>query len=70
MRTFAFIIALLLLASEASGFGQLGEEFGHLGAGTRSVVPTPAPPETGCVATGVFDLSNVCNDIYFIGGLK
>lgn len=29
----------------------------------------PSPP-VGCVSTGVFDLSNVCNDIYFLGGLK
>jgi hypothetical protein len=25
---------------------------------------------TSCASTGILDLSNVCNDIYFIGALK
>jgi len=28
------------------------------------------PPATPCNSTGIYDLSNVCNDIYFIGALK
>lgn len=27
-------------------------------------------PLTPCTSTGVYDLGNVCNDIYFIGALK
>ena len=27
-------------------------------------------PLVSCASTGIYDLSNVCNDIYFIGGLK
>lgn len=30
----------------------------------------PAPPLTPCTSTGIYDLSNVCNDIYFIGALR
>ena len=30
----------------------------------------PAAPLTPCTSTGIFDLSNTCNDIYFIGALK
>lgn len=29
-----------------------------------------SPPLVPCTSTGVYDLSNVCNDIYFIGALK
>ena len=28
------------------------------------------PPPTQCASTGIFNLGNVCNDIYFIGALK
>lgn len=27
-------------------------------------------PLTPCTSTGIYDLSNTCNDIYFIGALK
>lgn len=27
-----------------------------------------APPLVGCASTGVFDLNNVCNDIYLLTG--
>lgn len=33
------------------------------GGGTTAVI-------TPCTSTGVLDLGNVCNDIYFIGALK
>ena len=29
-----------------------------------------SPPVTPCTSTGIFNLGNVCNDIYFIGALK
>jgi len=28
------------------------------------------PPLVPCTSTGIFNLNNVCNDIYFIGALK
>jgi hypothetical protein len=31
---------------------------------------TSGPPPTPCTSTGIYDLSNTCNDIYFIGALK
>lgn len=30
----------------------------------------PGQALTPCVSTGIYDLSNTCNDIYFIGALK
>ena len=68
MRHLALAIVLLLgWAQAAQGFGRLGAEFGHLGAGAGGGSFTPPVP---CTSTGIFNLSNVCNDIYFIGALK
>ena len=30
----------------------------------------PSVPLVPCTSTGIYDLSNTCNDIYFIGALK
>jgi len=45
-----------------AGMGNSGGGFGP--SGGSGVAPV------SCASTGVFDLSNVCNDVYFIGALK
>lgn len=56
-----FIICVGIAAAHAGGFTLLhvGDSNGNGGA-----------PLTPCASTGIYDLSNVCNDIYFIGALK
>jgi hypothetical protein len=70
-RVLAPVIAVLLLtasiaAAHAFGLG-LGNRFGKLGAMGKG--GGSAPP-VSCASTGIFNLGNVCNDIYFIGALK
>lgn len=64
------IVALLALsfagAAHALGLG-LGTRVNKLGAYPLAGTLAPLVP---CTSTGIFDLGNVCNDIYFIGGLK
>lgn len=50
------------LCSGSNGMGNSGGGFNGGGA--------PATPLVSCASTGIFNLSNVCNDIYFIGALK
>lgn len=45
----------------------IGSQRAVIFGGTVQVV---APPLTPCVSTGIYNLANVCNDIYFIGALK
>ena len=45
-----------------AGIGPFGSEIAGGLATTVVLVP--------CTSTGIYDLSNVCNDIYFIGALK
>jgi hypothetical protein len=63
------LLILLTLAGAAHAFG-LGEgnRFGRLGAFKKNA--GSGPPPVTCASTGVFNLNNVCNDIYFIGALK
>lgn len=73
MRRFiAPLLVLLLLSAgvigaHAFGLGE-GNRFGRLGFFKKP--GGGGPPPVTCASTGVFDLSNVCNDIYFIGALK
>lgn len=69
MRTLVVLLTLLagVYAAHAFGLGE-GNRFGRLGvAGKKGVA---GPPLVSCASTGIFNLSNVCNDIYFIGALK
>jgi hypothetical protein len=49
----------VIATANAAGFILLGGPGGGGGGGGGT-----------CASTGIFDLSNVCNDIYFIGALK
>jgi hypothetical protein len=64
MRRIVIWLILVLLISSLPASAQLlttGVGPGGFGGGT---ILTP------CTSTGIYDLSNVCNDIYFIGALK
>lgn len=65
-----FITAMILLtlasAAHAFGLGSLGVRFGGLG----SIGKSKATALVSCASTGIFNLSNVCNDVYFIGAMK
>lgn len=66
----ALVISALLAsiyAAHAFGLG-LGNRFGHMGGAGKA--GTAGPPPVSCASTGIFDLSNVCNDVYFLGALK
>jgi len=67
-----FLIFALMLASiyaaHAIGVGGEGLRFGRVGATAGKA--GAAPPPTTCASTGIFNLSNVCNDVYFIGAMK
>lgn len=52
-------LSILIAGANAQGFIHLGGPGGGGGGGG-----------TTCPSTGIFDLSNTCNDIYFIGALK
>jgi hypothetical protein len=52
------IVALGILLSLAGAANALGRLF------------LARAPTGGCTSTGIYDLSNTCNDIYFIGALK
>lgn len=69
-RALAATLLLLALAgaAHAIGLGREGLGFGRLGAVGNKVISSA--PLTPCTSTGIFNLSNVCNDIYFIGALK
>jgi len=65
------VVALTLFAALeypawSQGFGRMGGHFGKMGVNGK----TKGGGGTPCTSTGIFNLSNVCNDIYFIGGLK
>lgn len=63
MKRIAAAIALIALLVAAGAHAQLtmmNIGGGDLGASTL----------TPCASTGIYNLSNVCNDIYFIGALK
>lgn len=68
-RIITILIVLTLAAGYAHAIGVGGEglRFGRVGA-------TPGKAQsavvTTCASTGIFNLGNVCNDIYFIGALK
>lgn len=66
MRIWFFVFALLGLGIAAARAISPGEQIIILG--TQSSASNV--PLTPCTSTGVYDLSNVCNDIYFIGALK
>lgn len=68
MRIFAAILMLVssLAAAHAFGLGE-GNRFGRLGTFSKKSTGGGLTP---CTSTGIFNLSNVCNDIYFIGALK
>lgn len=64
----------LMLASVGAyaQFNKCGRGFcpgGINGPGVTTPGGAITPP-SGCASTGVFDLNNVCNDVYFIGALK
>lgn len=68
----ALIAALALLSTVARSDGISNPKFltdGFAGGISGKAIAS-GPPPTTCASTGVFDLSNVCNDIYFIGALK
>ena len=71
-----WIAAALLLGTIAGAYAQFNGCAPGLcpssifGRGFRPQSGSGVPPPTPCVSTGVFDLSNVCNDIYFIGALR
>jgi len=74
-RSITALVAILIISitigfAHAFGLGRLGAGFGKLGAIGEGGTFTPPPPVTPCPSTGIFDLSNTCNDIYFIGALK
>jgi hypothetical protein len=71
-RVIGSLLILLTLSAgiysaHAFGLGE-GNRFGRLGFFKKN--GASGPPPVTCASTGVFDLSNVCNDIYFIGALK
>jgi len=70
--TRALIAGSLLFASiyaaHAFGLGREGLGFGKLGVASKA--GTGSAPPSSCASTGIYDLSNVCNDVYFIGALK
>lgn len=61
----AALAVLLVLGALAPSSAQLT----LTGSGSNQYGAGGAPPVT-CASTGVYDLSNVCNDIYFIGALR
>lgn len=64
------ILIILTLAAgyaHAIGVGGEGLRFGRAGATAGKATSGPI---TSCASTGTFNLSNVCNDVYFIGALK
>lgn len=65
----ALLSALISTDVDARTFwlGREGLGMGKLGAAGSKGSNGTAP---GCASTGIFNLSNVCNDIYFIGALK
>lgn len=78
MKLFFLAIILLLGSIYAAaaqfngcppGFCRAGTSMGNSGGGFGPSGGGGAAP-VSCASTGVFDLSNVCNDVYFIGALK
>lgn len=64
---------LLTLALLSAGLLSADAVSLHVGTGRALLggkAAVPAPPLTPCTSTGIYDLSNVCNDIYFIGALR
>jgi hypothetical protein len=80
------LVAAVTLASAQNGLPGVGTQMPGVGnqipngvcdeisspnctqfSGGQTVAP---PPATNCPSTGVFNLGNVCNDIYFIGAMR
>lgn len=57
----ALMMAALIAAAHAIPRSEQIIIFGKQGSASGSA---------GCTMNGTFDLTNTCNDIYFIGGLK
>jgi hypothetical protein len=67
----AAILSATLTGALAFNYGGDGSSFGHMGASTGAGTGNaPASCSSGSLMNGIFDLTNTCNDIYFIGGLK
>lgn len=64
-----FALLASLAAAQAFGLSKEGLMFGKLGAISNKKTGGGGGGSS-CASTGIFDLSNVCNDIYFIGALK
>jgi hypothetical protein len=62
--------ALSLLATTAESDGISGNVIGRDVMGGISFNKSSGSPPSGCASTGIFNLGNVCNDIYFIGALR
>jgi hypothetical protein len=61
------VLATIAVVSAAHAFGLgMGNQFGRMGA--AGMAGSAASPPVSCASTGVFDLSNVCNDIYLLTG--
>lgn len=72
MKAVLIIILLVLSGAAYAQFNKCGSGFcpgGIFGPGFPPPGGSITPP-VGCASTGIFDLSEVCNDVYFIGALK
>jgi hypothetical protein len=65
--TILIILALAAGYAHAIGVGGEGLRFGRVGATAGKATSSSL---VSCASTGIFNLSNVCNDVYFIGALK
>ena len=59
-------IALLLAGIAAAWAMPPSQQIIMFGKGSSA----SSPPLISCASTGIYNLSNTCNDIYFIGALK
>lgn len=62
-----WLATALLVSGIAAALALTPEQQIILFGGNSSATGGGATP---CTSTGIYDLSNVCNDIYFIGALK
>lgn len=63
----ALAVALLCLTTGPAspiGFGEMGQHFGKEGA---DIIPNAGGGGGGCNMTGIFDITNTCNNIYYLG---
>ena len=64
------LLSALLIGQAYGAFGGMGRNgFGKLGAVPKKH-SSGGGGGTVCTMNGTFDLTNTCNNIYFIGGLK